>query len=168
MRHQVLGLFERRGLLSSEAVGVKQGWGHRGGFSVHAASGWQRRIVDDRDRRGCPANSRGQADLARFYDKATLKQGDSRDNLKEQELQHVDESRKLISASPRQSSLRYLDGRTSPRGNARPLPPPTEQLTTPAHYGGQSPYAPTKVDRRRRACLDDRRQPPSHRPGQPA
>ena len=36
VRHQVLGLFERRGLLSSEAVGVMQGWGYRGGFSVHA------------------------------------------------------------------------------------------------------------------------------------
>ena len=34
--HQVLGLFERRGLLSSEAVGVMQGWGYRGGSSVHA------------------------------------------------------------------------------------------------------------------------------------
>ena len=33
---RVLGLFERRGLLSSETVGVMQGWGHRGGFSVHA------------------------------------------------------------------------------------------------------------------------------------
>ena len=32
----VLGLFERRGLLSSETVGVMQGWGQRGGFSVHA------------------------------------------------------------------------------------------------------------------------------------
>ncbi len=29
-------LFEQRGLLSSETVGVMQGWGHRGEFSVHA------------------------------------------------------------------------------------------------------------------------------------
>ena len=36
VRHRVLGLFERRGLLSRETVGVMQGWGHRGGFSVHA------------------------------------------------------------------------------------------------------------------------------------
>ncbi len=45
VRHQVLGLFERRGLLSRETIGVMQGWGHRGGFPVHAASGWQRRIA---------------------------------------------------------------------------------------------------------------------------
>ena len=31
----VLGLFERRGLLSSETIAGMQGWGHRGGFSVH-------------------------------------------------------------------------------------------------------------------------------------
>ena len=36
VRQRVLGLFERRGLLSSETVGVMQGWGHSGGFSVHA------------------------------------------------------------------------------------------------------------------------------------
>ena len=36
VRQRVLGLFERRGMLSSETVGVMQGWGHRGGFSVHA------------------------------------------------------------------------------------------------------------------------------------
>ena len=36
VRHQVLGLFERRGLLSRETVGVMQGWGHKGGLSVHA------------------------------------------------------------------------------------------------------------------------------------
>ncbi len=36
VRHQVLGLFERRGLLSRETIGVMQGWGHSGGFSVHA------------------------------------------------------------------------------------------------------------------------------------
>ena len=36
VRQRVLGLFERRGLLSSETVGVMQGWGRRGGFSVHA------------------------------------------------------------------------------------------------------------------------------------
>ena len=36
VRQRVLGLFEWRGLLSSETVGVMQGWGHRGGFSVHA------------------------------------------------------------------------------------------------------------------------------------
>ncbi len=35
-RQRVLGLFGRRGLLSRETVGVMQGWGHRGGFSVHA------------------------------------------------------------------------------------------------------------------------------------
>ncbi len=36
VRQRVLGLFERRGLLSRETVGVMQGWRHRGGFSVHA------------------------------------------------------------------------------------------------------------------------------------
>ena len=36
VRQRVLGLFARRGLLSRETVGVMQGWGHRGGFSVHA------------------------------------------------------------------------------------------------------------------------------------
>ena len=36
VRRRVLGLFERRGLLSSETVGVMQGWAHSGGFSVHA------------------------------------------------------------------------------------------------------------------------------------
>ena len=36
VRRRVLGLFERRGLLSRETVAVMQGWGHRGGFSVHA------------------------------------------------------------------------------------------------------------------------------------
>ncbi len=36
LRQRVLRLFARRGLLSSETVGVMQGWGHRGGFSVHA------------------------------------------------------------------------------------------------------------------------------------
>ena len=36
VRQRVLGLFEWRGLLSSETVGVMQGWGHSGGFSVHA------------------------------------------------------------------------------------------------------------------------------------
>ena len=36
VRQRVLRLFARRGLLSSETVGVMQGWGHRGGFSVHA------------------------------------------------------------------------------------------------------------------------------------
>ena len=36
VRQRVLGLFERRGLLSSETVAVMQGWGHKGGFSVHA------------------------------------------------------------------------------------------------------------------------------------
>ena len=35
VRQRVLGLFEWRGLLSSETVGVMQGWGHSGGFSVH-------------------------------------------------------------------------------------------------------------------------------------
>ena len=45
VRQRVLGLFERRGMLSRETVGVMQGWGYRGGFSVHAASGWQRRIA---------------------------------------------------------------------------------------------------------------------------
>ena len=36
VRQRVLGLFERRGLLSRETVGVMQGWRHRGGFSVLA------------------------------------------------------------------------------------------------------------------------------------
>ena len=36
VRQRVLRLLERRGLLSRETVGVMQGWGHRGGFSVHA------------------------------------------------------------------------------------------------------------------------------------
>ena len=36
VRQRVLGLFERRGLLSSETVAGMQGWGHSGGFSVHA------------------------------------------------------------------------------------------------------------------------------------
>ena len=36
VRQRVLRPFERRGLLSRETVGVMQGWGHRGGFSVHA------------------------------------------------------------------------------------------------------------------------------------
>ncbi len=36
VRQRVLGLFERRGLLRRETVGARQGWGHRGGFSVHA------------------------------------------------------------------------------------------------------------------------------------
>ncbi len=36
VRQRVLGLFERRGLLSRETVGVMQGWGHSGGFSVNA------------------------------------------------------------------------------------------------------------------------------------
>ena len=36
VRQRVLGLFGRRGLLSSETVAVMQGWGHKGGFSVHA------------------------------------------------------------------------------------------------------------------------------------
>ena len=33
---RVLELFERRGILSSETVAEMQGWGHSGGFSVHA------------------------------------------------------------------------------------------------------------------------------------
>ena len=36
VRQGVLGLFERRGLLSSETIAGMQGWGHSGGFSVHA------------------------------------------------------------------------------------------------------------------------------------
>ena len=36
VRRRVLGLFERRGLLSMETVAGMQGWGHSGGFSVHA------------------------------------------------------------------------------------------------------------------------------------
>ena len=36
VRQRALGLLERRGMLSRETVGVMQGWGHRGGFSVHA------------------------------------------------------------------------------------------------------------------------------------
>ena len=52
---RVLGLFERRGMLSRETVGVMQGWGHRGGFSVHAgervaaqASAGRERLLRDR------------------------------------------------------------------------------------------------------------------------
>ena len=36
VRQRVLGLFERRGLLSRETVVVIQGWGHSGGFGAHA------------------------------------------------------------------------------------------------------------------------------------
>ena len=36
VRQRVLGLFERRGLLSRETGAAMQGWGHSGGFSVHA------------------------------------------------------------------------------------------------------------------------------------
>ena len=36
VRQRVLGLFERRALLSRETVAVMQGWGHSCGFSVHA------------------------------------------------------------------------------------------------------------------------------------
>ena len=36
VRQRVLGLIERRGILSSDTVAEMQGWGHRGGFSVHA------------------------------------------------------------------------------------------------------------------------------------
>ena len=36
VRQRVLELFERRGLLSRETVAGMQGWGHSGGFSVHA------------------------------------------------------------------------------------------------------------------------------------
>ena len=36
VRQQVLRLFVRRGLVSRERVAVMQGWGHSGGFSVHA------------------------------------------------------------------------------------------------------------------------------------
>ena len=36
MRQRVLELFERRGILNTETVAEMQGWGHRGGFSVHA------------------------------------------------------------------------------------------------------------------------------------
>ena len=36
VRQRVLGLFERRGILSSETVAEMQGWGDSGGFSVHA------------------------------------------------------------------------------------------------------------------------------------
>ena len=47
VRHRVLGLFERHGILSSETVAEMQGWGHSGGFSVHAgvrvAAVYQRR-----------------------------------------------------------------------------------------------------------------------------
>ena len=45
VRQRVLGLFERRGLLSRETVGVMQGWGHRADFQCMRASGWQRRIA---------------------------------------------------------------------------------------------------------------------------
>ena len=36
VRQRLLGLFERRGLLSRETVAVMQGWGHSVGGSVHA------------------------------------------------------------------------------------------------------------------------------------
>ena len=36
VRQRVLELFERRGILCSETVAEMQGWGHSGGFSVHA------------------------------------------------------------------------------------------------------------------------------------
>ena len=36
VRQRVLRLFERRGLLIREMVAVMQGWGHSGGFGVHA------------------------------------------------------------------------------------------------------------------------------------
>ena len=36
VRQRVQGLIERRGILSSETVAEMQGWGHSGGFSVHA------------------------------------------------------------------------------------------------------------------------------------
>ena len=36
VRQRELGLFERRGLLGRETVAAMQGWGHSGGFSVHA------------------------------------------------------------------------------------------------------------------------------------
>ncbi len=51
VRQRVLGLFERHGLLSRETVGVMHGWGHTGGFSVHALppdTVWwhQQRVLD--------------------------------------------------------------------------------------------------------------------------
>ena len=52
VRQRVLGLFERRGLLSSETVAVMQGWGHKGGFSVHAGE----RIVAQDSARCCPGH----------------------------------------------------------------------------------------------------------------
>lgn len=52
VRQRVLGLFERRGLLSSETVAVMQGWGHKGGFSVHAGE----RIVAQGSARCCPGH----------------------------------------------------------------------------------------------------------------
>ena len=48
MRQRVLELFERRGILSSETVAEMQGWGHSGGFSVHA--GVRVAVVDQRRR----------------------------------------------------------------------------------------------------------------------
>ena len=44
VRQRVLGLFERRGLLSRETVGVMQG-GTGADFQCIRASGWQRRIA---------------------------------------------------------------------------------------------------------------------------
>ena len=45
---RVMELFERRGILSSETVAEMQGWGHSGGFSVHA--GVRVAVVDQRRR----------------------------------------------------------------------------------------------------------------------
>ena len=44
VRQRVQGLIERRGILSSETVAEMQGWGHSGGFSVHAGVRSLRRI----------------------------------------------------------------------------------------------------------------------------
>ena len=44
VRQRVLGLFERRGILSSGTVAEMQGWGHSGGYSVLRACGSHRRI----------------------------------------------------------------------------------------------------------------------------
>ena len=45
VRQRVLGLFERRGLLSREMVAVMQGWGTVAVFLCMRACGSQRRIV---------------------------------------------------------------------------------------------------------------------------
>ena len=55
MWQRVLGLFEPRGLLSSETVAEMQGWGPRGGFCVHAGE------------RVAAQDSAGRERLLRYY-----------------------------------------------------------------------------------------------------